>query len=193
MIKPEDIARQKLTARRFEHTLRVADSARELAQKYGANDRKAKIAAMLHDIMKDTPHQEQLAMIEKSGTVLCDVDRRSPNIWHSMAGAIYVREELGIDDTDIYNAVHYHTTGRAGMSKLEKVIYVADYISADRVYKGVEEMRRLAGESLDDAMLFALEFCITKLAKARELIHPNGVACYNELLIEKQTKLDFNK
>lgn len=193
MIDLEDIAREKLSPHRFEHTLRVVDSALALGRKYGANDRKTKIAALLHDIMKDTPHRDRLSIIEKSGIILCDVDRRSPNIWHSIAGAVYMREELGIDDEDIYNAVYYHTTGRAGMSKLEKVIYVADYISADRSYNGVEEMRRLAGDSLEDAMLFALEFCITKLANARELIHPNGVACYNELLIEKQTKLDFDK
>ncbi len=188
MIDLQEVAREKLTSHRFEHTLRVVDSARVLAQIYGANDRKTTIAAWLHDIMKDTPHQEQLNMIEQSGIVLSCVDRVSPNIWHSIAGAAYLREELGIDDEDIYNAVYYHTTGRAGMSKLEKVIYVADYISADRIYNGVEEMRHLAGKSLEDAMLFALEFCITKLANAREVIHQNGVACYNELLIEKINK-----
>lgn len=134
MIDLEELAREKLSSHRFEHTLRVVDSARLLARKYGANDRKAKIAALLHDIMKDTSHREQLNMIEKSATILSCVDRVSPNIWHSIAGAAYVCDELGIDDEDIYNAVYYHTTGRAGMSKLEKVIYVADYISADRTY-----------------------------------------------------------
>lgn len=193
MIDLEDIARQKLTPHRFEHTLRVVDSARELAQKYGADTRKANIAALLHDIMKDTPQPEQLNMIEKSGIILSCVDTVNPKIWHSIAGAAYVREELGIDDQDIFNAVYYHTTGRAGMSVLEKVIYVADYISADRTYNDVEEMRRLAGESLEDAMLYALEFCITKLAKAHQVIHPDGVECYNELLIEKANNDRLNK
>lgn len=188
MIDLQNVARQKLTPPRFEHALRVADRARELAQKYGANDRKANIAALLHDIMKETPQPEQLEIIEKSGIMLSRADTENPKIWHSMAGAAYIREELGIDDEDIYNAVYYHTTGRAGMSVLEKVIYVADYTSADRTYNDVDQMRRLAGESLEDAMLFALEFCITKLAKARQVIHPNGVACYNELLIEKSNQ-----
>lgn len=185
MINLEEIAREKLTPYRFEHTLRVADTARELAQKYGADTRKAKIAALLHDIMKDTSQGEQLNMIKKSGIILTCIDMANPQIWHSIAGAAYLREELGIDDEDIYNAVYYHTTGRAGMSVLEKVVYVADYTAAGRIYNGVEEMRHLAGNSLEDAMLFALEFCITKLATAREVIHPDGVACYNELLIEK--------
>jgi nicotinate-nucleotide adenylyltransferase len=71
------------------------------------------------------------------------------------------------------------------MSLLEKVIYVADYISADRTYSDVETMRRLAQESLEEAMLYALKFCITKLAHAGQVIHTNSVDCYNELLIEK--------
>lgn len=188
VIDLEKIAREKLSPYRFEHTLCVVDTARELAQKYGADTRKANIAAFLHDVMKDATQLEQLNVIEKSGIILTCVDTINPPIWHSIAGAAYLREELGITDEDVYNAVYYHTTGRAGMSVLEKVIYVADYTSADRSYKDVDEMRRLAGESLEDAMLFALEFCITKLAKARQVIHPNGVACYNELLMEKANK-----
>lgn len=184
MIDLELIAAQKLSPRRLEHTLRVADSAKELAGKYGADKTKAHTAALLHDIMKDTPPEEQLYLIEKSGIILTCIDRASPKIWHSIAGAAYLRGELGIADGDIYNAVYYHTTGRAGMSLLEKVIYIADYISTDRTYDGVEEMRTLAEESLEAAMIFALEFCIGKLARSRQVIHPNSVECYNELLIE---------
>jgi predicted HD superfamily hydrolase involved in NAD metabolism len=185
VIDLELIANQKLSPRRLDHTLRVAESAKELAVRYGADMRSANTAAMLHDIMKDTPREEQLYIIEKSGIILTCIDRASPKIWHAIAGAAYLRGELGIADGDIYNAVYYHTTGRAGMSLLEKVIYIADYISADRTYNGAEEMRVLAGESLEEAMLFALEFCIKKLAKSRLVIHPDSVACYNELLIEK--------
>lgn len=185
MIDLELIAGQKLTPPRLEHTLRVADSALELAGRYGADKNKARTAALLHDIMKDTPRGEQLYLIEKSGIILTCADLASPKIWHSIAGAAYLRGELGIADGDIYNAVYYHTTGRAGMSLLEKVIYIADYISADRTYSGVEDMRRLAGVSLEDAMLYALEFCIGKLARSRQVIHPNSVECYNELLIKK--------
>jgi predicted HD superfamily hydrolase involved in NAD metabolism len=185
VLELELVANQKLTPRRFEHTLKVAQTALELAMRYGADTRKANIAALLHDVMKDTPREEQLYIIEKSGIILTCCDRVNPKIWHAMAGAAFLREELGITDTDVYNAVCYHTTGRAGMSLLEKVIYVADYISADRTYNGVEEMRALARKSLEDAMLFALEFCIVKLAQSGQVIHPDSVACYNELLTEK--------
>ena len=78
--------------------------------------------------------------------------------------------------------MRYHTTGRAGMCLLEKIIYVADYMSADRVYDGVERMRRLAAESLESAMLFGLSFTISQLAIHEQPIHPDSVACYNEIL-----------
>ena len=185
MIDLELIARQKLTPPRLEHTLRVADSAKELAGRFGEDKNKANTAALLHDIMKDTPREEQLNLIEKSGIILTCADMASPKIWHSIAGAAYLRGELGIADGDIYNAVYYHTTGRAGMSLLEKVIYIADYISIDRTYSGVADMRRLAQSSLEEAMLFALEFCISKLARSRQVIHPDSVACYNELLTQQ--------
>lgn len=179
------LAQRKLGAKRYHHTLQVAESAKALAQKYGADPEKAYTAGILHDIMKDSPKEEQLNIIEKSGIILTCVEKANRKLWHSIAGAAYLREELGISDRDIFNAVCHHTTGRAGMSVLEKVIYTADYISPDRTYSGVEEMRRLAAESLEDAMLFALEFCIKKLAETGQAIHPNSVECYNELLISK--------
>ena len=97
VIDLEKIAREKLSPYRFEHTLRVVDTARELAQKYGADTRKANIAAFLHDVMKDATQLEQLNVIEKSGIILTCVDTINPPIWHSIAGAAYLREELGID------------------------------------------------------------------------------------------------
>jgi len=129
-----------------------------------------------------------LYIIEDSGIILTCADKASPKLWHSIAGAAYLRDELKITDADIFNAVRYHTTGRAGMSLLEKVIYIADYISADRTYSGIEEMRRLAEINLEDAMLFALEFCINKLVETGKVIHPDSVDCYNELIINRQIK-----
>jgi nicotinate-nucleotide adenylyltransferase len=182
------LADQKLGAERFRHTLNVAESAKLLAVKYGADAEKATLAGLLHDIMKDTSKEEQLYIIENSGIILTCADKASPKLWHSIAGAAYLRDELKITDADIFNAVRYHTTGRAGMSLLEKVIYIADYISADRTYSGIEEMRRLAEINLEDAMLFALEFCINKLVETGKVIHPDSVDCYNELIINRQIK-----
>ena len=182
------LAKEKLSFKRFQHTLEVAESAKLLAQKYGADEEKAYLAGLLHDMMKDISKEEQLYIIEKSAIILTCVDKASPKLWHSIAGAAYLRDELGIKDEDIFNSVRYHTTGRAGMSLLEKVVYIADYISADRTYNGVEEMRRLTEESLEAAMLFALEFCIKKLAESGQVIHTDSINCYNELIINRKTK-----
>jgi nicotinate-nucleotide adenylyltransferase len=178
-------AKNMLSPYRYEHSMNVAECAKELARLYGANEDDAVAAAVLHDIMKDKSGEEQLEQLKKSAVTLTAEDLNSPKVWHAHAGAAFVRDELGVGSTDIYNAVRYHTTGRAGMSLLEKVIYVADYISADRTYNGVSHMRSLAQKSLEDAMLFALEFSITQLAAQNRVIHPDSLACYNELIIAR--------
>ncbi len=177
------IAEQKLGLKRFRHTLQVALSAKELAKRYGADEEKAYLAGLLHDVMKDALKEEQLNVIEKADIILSSSEKANPKLWHAVAGAAYLREELKITDEDIFNAVFYHTTGRAGMSLLEKVIYIADYISADRTYSGVEEMRRLAAESLEGAMLHALKFSIQNLVETGQVIHTGSIDCYNELII----------
>lgn len=173
---------------RFEHSLAVANAAQKLAIKYGADEEKAYICGILHDVMKNSGRAAQLEMLEKGGVALKDYELANPKVWHAMAGCEYLRLELGITDEDILNAVRYHTTGRAGMSLLEKVLYIADFISADRTYNGVKQMRRLASESLESAMLFALRYTISTLIKEKRLVHPDSVLCYNELIMNTEEK-----
>ena len=98
---------------------------------------------------------------------------------------VYKRQEyeLGIEDEDILNAVRYHTTARKGMTTLEKVIYIADFISAERDYPGVDELRRASRESLERVMLEGLSFSMCDLSKRKMLIHPNTFEAYNEILL----------
>ncbi|HOU09392.1 MAG TPA: bis(5'-nucleosyl)-tetraphosphatase (symmetrical) YqeK [Clostridiales bacterium] len=176
------IAKKMLSTARFEHSLRVADCAAALARRLGADESKAYECGLLHDIMKDSPLAFQLQTIAKTDIILTSVELRNPGLIHAVAGEAFMRAELGIDDPELLNAVRYHTTGRAAMSLLEKIIYIADYISDDRTYNGVDEMRRLAGESLEAAMLFALKFTIGKLISRQTVIHTDSVECYNELV-----------
>ncbi len=187
MLDLEGLALNKLGEYRLNHTLCVADSAVDLAKMYLVDPEKARTAAMLHDIMKDTAYDDLLRLIDQSDIILTQDDLRSPRIWHGIAGAAFLRDELKIEDEDIFNAVYYHSTGRAGMTELEKVIFVADYISVDRKYEDVEEMRRLSKISLDEAIIYALIFQIRRLAEERNFIHPNSPACYNELLEKKNS------
>ncbi len=186
MIDITAVVEQKLSPKRFQHSLKVAETAKELADKYGADEEKAYFCGLVHDVIKDAAKEEQLCIIEKSGIILSSSEKANPKLWHAIAGAAYLRDELKITDEDLFNAVCYHTTGRAGMSLLEKVVYVADFISADRTYSGVGEMRRLAGISLESAMLFALEFCIKNLVETGQVIHTGSVDCYNELIINRK-------
>lgn len=180
------LIRSKLTADRFNHSLNVADSAKELALGYGADVDKAYTAGLLHDVMKNASEEEQLGVLSEAGIELMPVERENKKLWHAIAGAAYVKFVMGIDDRDIIRAVRYHTTGRSGMSLLERIVYLADYISADRNYNGVEDMRRLCKSDSDEAILYALTFGIPDLVSKGRVIHPDSIDLYNEVIIKKQ-------
>ena len=177
----------RLLEKRYIHSLNVADSARALAKKYGADEEKAYFAGLVHDIMKNASDDEQLQIMGKGGIILTRTEKENKKLWHAMAGECYLRTEIGITDKDILNAVRYHTTGRAGMSILEKVVYIADYISAERDYSDADVMRELSwNEGLDEAALYALKFSFKSLSKKEKLIHTDSVEYYNELIIDKK-------
>lgn len=178
-----ELIRSKLELRRFQHSLNVAESARYLAEKYGGDADKAYTAGLLHDVMKNSSPEEQLGVITEAGIELLPEERANKKLWHAIAGAEYIRNVMGIDDKEIYKAVRYHTTGRAKMSLLEKIVYLADYISAERNYKDVDVMRRLCDESMEKASLYALEFGIPDLVRRGSVIHPDSLDLYNELVI----------
>lgn len=177
------IVKSFLSEKRFHHSVCVCDSAVRLAEKYEADKEKAAVAGILHDIMKDTPQDKQLQMMTRYDIVLSDVERRAPKLWHAMLGAAYLENELKITDPGILDAVRYHTTARANMSLLEKVIFIADFISADRDYPGVENMRKAAETSLEDAMVEGLTFNIRDLASGYRPIHPDTISAYNQVVV----------
>ncbi len=172
-----------LSEKRFEHSLNVAEEAVRLAEKFGADEEKAETAGLLHDILKDTPADKQLKIISDFGIMMTDVELSAHRFWHAVSGAIYVRTVLEIEDTEIFDAIRYHTTGRKDMSLLEKVIFIADFISKDRVYSGVEEMREAAYESLDKAIVEGLSFTISDLANRRDPIVPETIDAYNDAVL----------
>ncbi|MBR2338940.1 MAG: nicotinate-nucleotide adenylyltransferase [Clostridia bacterium] len=176
------IIRGRLTPRRFEHSLAVAVQAEHLAKKYGADPDKARVAGLLHDILKDTDGDSQLQILQDFGILLDTVEKTAPKLWHARAGAVFVEHILGITDRDILDAVRYHTTGRAGMSLLEIILYLADFTSADRDYPDVEVLRRLTEEDLDKAMEYAVEYTIHDLREAGRAVQPDTLACFIEIM-----------
>ena len=182
----KEIIRGRMGEKRYIHSVNVAEQAVHLAKKYGADVEKAEIAGILHDITKETPEKEQLQIIEKAGIILSETEKSAPKLWHSISGAGYIKTELGIDDPDILNAVRYHTTGRAGMSLLEKVIFIADFTGKERDYNGADKMKQLAEESLEKAMDMGLSFSIVDLVQRGLTVAVQTVEAYNEIKMQKE-------
>ncbi len=178
--------KKRLNPDRLYHSLNVADEAKKLAKHYGADEQKAFTAGLLHDILKNTPDSELLQYFERNGIMLTETERASRKTWHAMTGADFLRRELHVTDEDILSAVRWHTTGRAGMTLLDKVLFVADFISADRDYPGVERMREKAYVSLEDAMLEGLQFTINELVENAWPVHEDSIRAYNELVINRK-------
>lgn len=176
------IIRERLSDKRFQHSLNVADSARRLAIEFGADEKKAYTAGILHDIMKEENIDIQREYMKKNGESITELEFPNPLVFHQISGSAYCRLELGIEDKDILCAIRYHTTGRKDMSLLEKVVYTADFISADRCYPDIDIMRKKAETGLDEAMLYSLKYTITDLVKKEKSIHPDTIECYNEIL-----------
>lgn len=149
--------REKLSAGRYEHVMRVAQYAVYLAALHGIDPYKAYIAALAHDCTKYMSDNEQLEYFEKNGISLTRDELETPKIYHQISGAHFAKDHFGIDDEDVLNAVRYHTTGRSGMSTLERLVCLADSIEPGRDFPGVDEMRKAAKTSLDRALLMSFE------------------------------------
>ncbi|MDR1467031.1 MAG: bis(5'-nucleosyl)-tetraphosphatase (symmetrical) YqeK [Oscillospiraceae bacterium] len=182
------IVESKLSPERFEHCLNVSKESKKLAQKYNCDFEKAQIAGLLHDITKEMPREEQKQLIEKHGIILTEVQQKSFKLWHAISGYVFVKTQLNIKDKDILNAIRYHTSGRRNMSKFEKIIFVSDFISEDRKYKSVEKIRRVAYNSLDDAVIRGIEYTTKSLIKKRSAVDPNSIEAYNDILFKNEAE-----
>lgn len=180
------VLKARMGEKRYIHSVNVSAEAQRLAKKYGADVQKARLAGFLHDVTKETEPEEQIRIIRDSHIALNSTEESSQKLWHAIAGAAFVRDVMGIEDEDIFYAIRSHTSGRAGMSLLEKVVFIADYTGAERSYDGVEKMRQLADKSLEDAMEFGLSFSITDLVERKLAIDPNSIMCYNEVVMRKK-------
>lgn len=176
---------KNLKEKRYNHCLNVAESARELAIMYGADENKAYTAGLLHDITKELDSETQLKLCDEFGIIMSGLEKNAFKLWHAITGAHYVKYILKIKDDEIFDAILYHTTAKENMSLLTKIIYIADYISVDRDYNGVEEMRLASKQSLDEAISIATEFTVNDLKKQNRAIHENTIKAYNQYFIKR--------
>ena len=144
---------ETLSGKRFQHTLGVAYTAAAMAMKYEVDVKKALIAGLLHDCAKCMSDEKLLKLSEKENIEVTDVERRNPYLLHAKVGAMLASKEYGIDDEEILDAITYHTTGRPGMTDLDKIVFVADYIEPGRdKAPNLAKVRKLAFEDLDGAV-----------------------------------------
>ena len=180
------IIKGRMGEKRYIHSVNVAKQAQKLAKIYGCDEEKAMTAGILHDVTKETPFDEQLKIITEGGIILDEIEKSSQKLWHPISGSVYIQKYLDINDADIINAIRFHTTGRSNMSLLEKIIFVADFTGDERNYDGVDIMREKALRSLEEAMIYGLQFTIQDLSSRALTIHPNALSCYNELILKDE-------
>ncbi|WP_251554773.1 bis(5'-nucleosyl)-tetraphosphatase (symmetrical) YqeK [Neobacillus muris] len=176
-----NFVKPQLTEHRYEHTLGVMETAISLAKKYGGHEKKAEIAAIFHDYAKFRPKEEMKQIIIEQNFPQDLLDFNA-ELWHAPVGAYLTKKEAGITDEEILNAIRYHTSGRPGMTLLEKIVYLADYIEPGRQFPGVEEVRQMAAENLDQALIKAVQNTIMFLMKKNQQVYPETFHTYNDLI-----------
>ncbi len=173
------LLKNRMNAHRYEHSLNVAKRAVFLAKKNGVDPERAYFAGLVHDICKGIPLEEQRKIIEDAGIILNEDTEKSPALWHAIAGSVYIQTELSVTDLDIIGAVRYHTTGRGGMSLLEKVLYMADLTSSDRNYPDADYTRNLTDKSLTEGLAYGVRWLVNDL-KSKGLPTGNDTAALFE-------------
>ena len=178
------VVKTKMPEKRYIHTLGVRDTAIQLAQHYGEDSEKAMLAAIIHDIAKyaELSWMREIVQQEKMDERLLPWEHE---ILHGPVGAYMAKNEFQINDEDILNAIRHHTTGRPNMSRLEKIIYVADMIEPNRKFDGVEELRKIAFDNIDEAMKACIKHTIAFLVQSEQPIYPLSIECFNDLMREE--------
>lgn len=161
----EDMLKERLSKKRFTHTMNVAEACHDLADRFGADKKRCYLAGMLHDIMKEELPDRQRQMTIESGMQPDPAEIETPALWHAVAGAAYVQQKLKIDDEEILAGIRFHTIGCAKMTLLEKIVYLGDMISEDRSYKDVDKFRKICYDNLDKAMAVALAYNIADVCR----------------------------
>lgn len=169
---------------RYLHTLGVVETSRKMAKAHGEDLVKAMTAAALHDYAKHWTKEALLDYAANCQLVLDAVMADSTELMHGFVGAEAIKQDFGIIDEDILNAIRYHTIGRADMSLLEKIVYLADAVEPGRDYPGVKQLRWLALEHLDQGILESVRSTLSYVLDKGQPMHPASVALYNELSVK---------
>ncbi|HZK33883.1 MAG TPA: bis(5'-nucleosyl)-tetraphosphatase (symmetrical) YqeK [Bacillota bacterium] len=185
MIKPEymGILRALIDKKRLRHSVNVSKYAGKLAELYGADVKKAELVGMIHDCAKCLPYEKMLELCKGYSYEPDEIAIKSRALLHAPLGAYLAADMFGIKDMEVIKAIRCHTTGKRGMSLLEKVICLADHIEPMRTYPGVDEIRECAQVDINKALLMAFESSIDHVIKKGGLLHPASIDARNDIIL----------
>ena len=177
----KELVRGRLSDKRYEHTINVKKMAVKLAKRYGADEEKAALAAILHDSAKEISKDEMREIMRQYPQYAEGGESRPAPVWHGICAAILARTQWGVEDEAILSAIACHTAGKPGMSKLDKIVYLADMTSAERDWPGVNKLRKLELKDLDAAMLAALKQTNDFVLSQGKPLDPVSKAAYDDI------------
>lgn len=183
--KLEAVLKKKLSEKRYMHSLGVSKMAKKLAEQFGVSIEKATLAGLMHDCARTYKDDKLVQIARELNITIGPIEQKSPILLHAAIGAELISHEYGIFDQEIKQAILLHTTGGKHMTKLDKIIYLADMIEPTRDYPGVEKLRTLAKENLDEATFAAMNHSICHVVACNQVIHPDTIIARNEFLLKE--------
>lgn len=179
----DSLLKSSLSEKRYKHSINVMHEAAILAGYHGVDERKARLAGLLHDCAREIPTKDIAEIAKKKGVELSEIEIEQPVLIHAALGMVIAQEKYDVQDEEVLRAIYEHTTGGKNMSDLSMVVFLADLTEQDRTQKGVERIRLLSRKNLLEAMLEALNTNIKFLLHSRKIIHPVCIDCWNDLII----------
>lgn len=179
--KARRLAKKRLSAKRYQHTLNVRRMAVKLAKRWGADPEKAALAALLHDTAKELPREEMLQILKDNDIMAENAQNRPSPVWHGICAAILAQTQWGVEDEEVLSAIRCHTTGKPGMSLLDEIVFLADMTSAERDYPEVDYLRKLEKEDIHRAMREALEMNLHWLEESGKPVDEETRAALEDL------------
>lgn len=172
------IVKETLSEYRFYHSECVANRCVELADIYKYDKNKAKLVGIAHDIAKEMTNEEKIKYCQENNLEIDDIEMVNIGLLHAKIGAHIAQKEFGFDD-ELYSAIKCHTTGKENMSKLDKILYVADMSSCDRQFPDKEYVIKLGNRDLDECVKYILKVCINQRIEQNKKIHLNSIKALN--------------
>lgn len=176
-----EAVRGQMPTKRWKHTEGVMKTSIKLAERFGGDAERSELAAILHDVAKywDVFRMEQIIREQNLPHILLGHDKQ---LWHAAVGAYVAEVDFGITDMEVLDAIRYHTSGRVGMTLMDKIVCLADYIEPGRDFPGVDKIRKLAEHSLEEALIAGFDSTIELLLAKKKRIFPLTIEARNDLI-----------